>query len=438
MPIERAPYIKYSEQVSTVNYNLNTGADVLAIIAPTRFAELNDDGTIKTKTAVFNKETGEEITGTPANGVQTETREVTDWKTPALKDEEIQIFNRYSLAKEMVEDENTKEILRQFFLENGYYSSADNLGVNAVMVVPVPENPTPGNIEDAYKLLRRYRKITAIGIIGLGESDKLASIAVTLRTYLAEDQEDGLLKIVYFQAPAKGKDESVRQYANRIAHINQKHKETIDNEEVSVDGANSSRIAFIEPKYYGTLLGKICNTYYYLEPGYLPINSMSTGEFDVYSNDERDMLCMSGLIFGEDDVLLPTTIPRICLGVSSSFGRQYSNVGNGYESRPADALLHARRNVDHQVREILGILAYQIKRNETSVTITYLKNQIMNYLEDELRNGTIQAYSFNVGESAYNPYCLLVTGSMIPVNSTLAIEFSNKIEAPYMVASNYV
>jgi hypothetical protein len=32
----------------------------------------------------------------------------------------------------------------------------------------------------------------------------------------------------------------------------------------------------------------------------------------------------------------------------------------------------------------------------------------------------------------------LVTGAIVPINATLAIEFSNRIEAPYMVASNYV
>ena len=206
----------------------------------------------------------------------------------------------------------------------------------------------------------------------------------------------------------------------------------------NVDGINSSRIALIEPVHYGTLLAKICNTEYYLEPGYLPINSVAVGEFDVLSNEERDKLCMSGLVFGEDDVLLPTTVPRICLGVSSSFGRPYSATAEGYDSRPADGLIHARRNVDHHVREVLSILAQQIKRNETSVTLRYVKNEVMSYFESELNKGTIQEYSFNVVESSYNPYCLLVTGTIVPVNSTLAIEFSNRIQAPYMIASDYV
>lgn len=438
MPVERAPYLIYSEQVATVSYNTNSGADILAIIAPTRFAELNN-GAIKTKEITVNAETGEEISGTPGEGVETETKTVTDWKTPTIKEEEILIFNKYSLASAMVENEELKKVLKDFFLENGYYSQADNLGVNAVMVLPIPATASVNDFINAYKVLRKYRKITAIGCMGISESN-IANLAVTLRTYLMEDQQEGQLKIAYIKAPERDVEhnETIGAYATKISNLCQKHTEGTGANAQEKDGANSSRIAFIEPKHYGTLLAKICNTQYYLEPGYLPINSLGVGEFEVLSNEERDKLCMSGLIFGEDDVLLPTAVPRICLGVSSSFGRPYSPTADGYETRPADGLLHARRNVDHHVREVLGILAYQIKRNETSVTIDYIKNQVMSYFEGELGKGTIQAYSFNVVESSYNPYCLLVSGAIVPVNSTLAIEFSNRIEKPYLTASDYV
>ena len=500
MPVERAPYLIYSESVATVDYDINSDADVLAIIAPTRFAKNLSNSVIESETLyklkIYSEQEGTTLVGnctcklvetesethiqlmvvesdsdsitvdtkyfvvkdaktdesvmyelfssvgstnTSANKyAKLSTEVVTKWYTPTIKEDELLVFNKYSLASVMIESEELKKVLKDFFLENAYYSQADNLGVPKVMVVPIPENPTVANVIDAYKLLRKYRKITAIGCVGMGESPNLSSLGVTLRTYLMEDQVEGQLKIVYIKAPEKGADETIDDYATKIANLNQRHIEGEGSDATEVDGANSSRIAFIEPKHYGTLLAKICNTQYFLEPGYLPINSLTVGEFDVLSNDERDKLCMSGLIFGEDDVLLPTTVPRICLGVSSSFGRPYSVTADGYETRPADGLIHARRNVDHHVREILGILAYQLKRNETSVSIDYIKNQVMSYFEAELGKGTIQAYSFNVGESSWNPYCLLITGAIIPINATLAIESSNRIEAPYMVASNYV
>ena len=420
MPIERAPYLIYSEQVSSVDYLYQTGADVVAIIAPTKFAKLTNAGTIETQT---DSESGETTT---------------KWYEPTIAEDEILVFNKYSVAEQMVQSEELKKVLKDFFLENSYYSAQDNLGVNAVMVIPLPtgnNKPTVTEFLNAYKMLRKYRKVTAIGCVGISNP---SDIIVSLRQYLMEDQQEGNLKIAYIKAPERESNETITAYATKIANLNQKHIEGTGQNAIEVDGANSSRIAFIEPKFYGALLAKICNTQYYLEPGYLPLNSVSVGEFDTLSSEERDMLCMSGLVFGEDDVLLPTTVPRICLGVSSSFGRPYSATAQNYDTRPADSLLHARRNVDHHVREVLNLLAYQLKRNETSVVLRYVKNEVMSYFESELNKGTIQAYSFNVVESSYNPYCLLVTGSIVPVNSTLAIEFSNYIGAPYTIASDYV
>ena len=506
MAIEKAPYLIYSEQVSTVNYGTSTGADVLAIIAPTKFGKYNSEGNVETE-ILYHLEVYSESAGTTLVGnctcklvadestthiklqvtesdaqaitvgtnyfvvktaktdgslvyelftdagttsaskyakVSAET--VTKWYEPTVSEDEILIFNRYSVAEQMIQSSEVKKVLKEFFLENSYYSADDNLGVNSVLVIPIPTtttgtgqntipHPNVDDFKDAYKLLRKFRRVNAIGLIGVSNPQ---NIGVTLKQYLVEDQERGVLRIAYIKAPERGSDETVTAYATRIANICQTHNEVISGDTTQVEGVNSSRICLVEPTHYGTLLAKICNTEYYLEPGYLPINSLSIGEFDILSDDERDKLCMSGLIFGEDDVILPVTVPRICLGVSTSFGRPYSENATGYESRLADSLLHARRNVDHHVREVLSILAYQIKRNETSVNLTYLKNQVMNYFEKELGNGTIMAYSFNVTESQYNPYCLLVTGEIVPVNSTLAIKFNNYIEAPYNIASNYV
>ena len=105
MPIEKAPYITYSEQVATVNYNTNTGADVLAIIAPTKFAKLTSSGAIETETV------GNEV--------------VTKWYEPTIKEDELLIFNKYSVAEKRIENEELKKVLRDFFLENSYYSQAD-------------------------------------------------------------------------------------------------------------------------------------------------------------------------------------------------------------------------------------------------------------------------------------------------------------------------
>ena len=195
---------------------------------------------------------------------------------------------------------------------------------------------------------------------------------------------------------------------------------------------NSSRVDIVDKKLFGKTIARICSTPYYIEPGYLPYMSVTTGVFEERSNEDRDDLFSTGLVFGEDDYTLSNITPRICLATSTAWGIEDHN------SRTTDALNHARRNVDHHIRRILNIVAPQLKRNETSVTIRHVQNQIDLYLDSELNLGTIQAYSVKVVESSYNPYQLLIKGKITPVNSTLAIDFENVIGSPYAIASDYV
>ena len=215
-----------------------------------------------------------------------------------------------------------------------------------------------------------------------------------------------------------GSTESFDNYLNRLSFISQ--------------AVNSSRVAIVDRNEFGKTIARICSTPYYVEPGYLPYMSVQTGVFKEISEDNRDSLFATGLIFGEDDYRLSITTPRICVATSTAWGVE------DHDMRTTDSLLHARRNVDYHVRRILKIIAPQLKRNETGVTLRYVQNQVDLYLDSELTKGTIMEYSVKVIESSYNPYKLLVKGRIVPVNSTLGIEFENTIGSPYAIASNYV
>ena len=168
-----------------------------------------------------------------------------------------------------------------------------------------------------------------------------------------------------------GTTETFDEYCDRIRFISKQVK--------------SSRVALVEKEYFGRTIARIASTPYYLEPGYFPFLSVPVGVFEERTKEERDELCMSSLIFNEDDSTLNPITPRICLGTSTSWC-----VEDDYNDRPTDALLHARRNVDAHIRNILRIIAPQLKRNETSVTVRYVKSQIDLYLDSELTKGTIQ------------------------------------------------
>ena len=426
MPISRAPYLEYNEESSIGNYNIeNFNIDIPVILAPTNVMMpiYDEDGNIVSD----------------INGVRYEE------KVAENNINNLLMFNSYDKAKKRIVDEDVLKFIKQFLDENNTHS---NSAVPHIYVMPIPctEKKTktetvdgrevetvtfdkitvsPTSYENAYKVISKVKEITCVICFGVnGTDDALKGFGGSFANLLATDVKKGNLKIAYCNAPRRQENETILNYATRIANINKQ--------------INSSRFALVEPDNYGTLMARICTTPYFIEPGYLPIGSLSTGVFEALNDEERDALCMCGLIFGEDDELLPTVIPRICLATSSAFGRTYSGTDDGYGDRYVDSLIHVRRNVDHHVRNILRTLAYQLKRNETSVNLDYCKMEIMTYLEQELRNGNIQGYSFSLDEASYNPYCLEVNGEIIPVNATLAIKFNNVIRAPYAIASNYI
>lgn len=401
MPIEKAPYIKYTEETSVVNYG-NTNSEIPVFIAPTKVNVKNGNTTTYTDVTVDKDHIYLISSFREAEALFKETGATTD--TELLKH------------------------LRQYFTENNYYF-ADEFGTPYVYVIPVPttttgtgndavSHPTGTDFTNALELITTKKEVQTIAFIGVSD---IASIKTELATYLSFESQDGFLRIAYIQAPTLNENETYSNFATRIATLN----ETL----------NNPRICLVENEFFGYHIAKICNTPYYMEAGYLPYYSVQIGEFKELTKDERDNLCMAGLIFGEDDYTLPEVVPRMCLGVSSAFGKSQKA---DYGKRTVDSLLHSRRNVDHQVREIYKIVAPQLKRNETSVTLRYVQDEVMSYLDTELANGTIMEYEFSVEESSYNPYCLLVKGRIVPVNSTLAIEFKNTIGSPYAVASEYI
>lgn len=401
MPIEKAPYIKYTEETSVVNYG-NTNSEIPVFIAPTK---------VNVK-----------------NGNTTTYADVT------VDKDHIYLISSFREAEALFKqdgattDTELLKHLRQYFTENNYYF-ADEFGTPYVYVIPVPttttgtgngavSHPTGTDFSDALELITTKKEVQTIALMGVTD---IASIKTELATYLSLESQDGFLRIAYIQAPTLNENETYSDYATRIGGIN----ETL----------NNPRICLVENEFFGYHIAKICNTPYYVEAGYIPYYSVKIGEFKELTKDERDKMCMCGLIFGEDDYTLSEVVPRMCLGVSSAFGKTQKA---DYGKRTVDSLLHSRRNVDHQVREIYKIIAPQLKRNETSVTLRYVQDEVMSYLDSELAKGTIMEYEFSVEESSYNPYCLLVKGRIVPVNSTLAIEFKNTIGSPYAVASEYV
>ena len=87
----------------------------------------------------------------------------------------------------------------------------------------------------------------------------------------------------------------------------------------------------------------------------------------VTGKEEELALQDAGIIFIRDEIANSEIHPRINLAVSSAFATTP-------ESRPNDALLHARRNVDNLVRRVYDTLYSQLKRNETETNLSFLQS----------------------------------------------------------------
>ena len=444
MPIEKAPYIRYYEETSIVPYG-SVDADIPVFIAPsevfepTKIFPLTDDlegldendevTTIEEDMVKVVKKNDHNI----IVYIKDEDGYVIDYVTqtykkvptpPTVDTDHLYLYNNIDAVKEDIVSERLIEVIEDFFTENKYYMN-ESMGSSYIYVIPLPPGdglPVGKEFTKALSLLKLRKEITSIVIVDLG----ILSTQVELKGFLNEEAEKAHLRIAYYESPVNNETESIvngkikskyEKYADVILEINQV--------------VNSSRIAVVEREFFGKHIAKIANTQYYVEPGYLPYYSVNTGEFLQLNEDERDALCMAGLIFGEDDYTLEYPVPRMCLGVSSAFGKHSSD----YRTRTTDSLLHARRNVDHHVRELIKIIAPQIKRNETSTTLRSVQDLALAYLNTEYGKGTIMEYEFSVSESTVNPYCLIIRGKITPVNSTLAIEFYNVIGSPLSVSS---
>ena len=266
--------------------------------------------------------------------------------------------------------------------------------------------------------------------------NKLITFANVIKNELKEEAHQSLLRIAYFGIPTQSQSETeFSQFVQRVEDITSTIK--------------YPRIGFIELVHtddLGLTVARICSTPYYIEPGYSKYYSVETTQYKYFKErtpEERDALFNAGLIFNEYDYTLEEITPRICLAVSSAWGVKQTLTDGIYDSadygkRVNDALLHARRNVDEQIRKLFKIIAPQLKRNETSVNLMQLQTELNICLEEEEDNGRIQEYEINIEELTMNPYCLKISGRIVPVNSTLAIEFENYVGAPYAIATDYI
>lgn len=184
------------------------------------------------------------------------------------------------------------------------------------------------------------------------------------------------------------------------------------------------RIGLIEPTLFGKTIARICCTPFYLEPGFTAYRTVSPGTFKERTPTQELSLQNNAVIFNHDEHTSRVIYPKINLAVMSTFS---------LTERPADALFHARYNADTLLKEVFDVCYSQVKNNETNTNIAYLQSQVDKVVDTAVNNGYMKAYDGATGtklfvaESDSDPYDIVVTGTIMPVNATIAINVNTKI-----------
>jgi hypothetical protein len=352
--------------------------------------------------------------------------------------ESIKKYIKYAKAAKTVEagglglDSNINtnpllQVVKDFFIESAKTTVTDR-GVSYCYTIDLGTNPTNELYHQALELCVLKPEIQVIGIIGFKTNDNEYlgfnySFIQATSQYLKDQREKCRLQIAYFQAPPGKTDQDLINMTMGTLK-----------EDGAYDLSNiirNSRINIVENKYFGRTIARICLTPYYEEPGYNyyrtiePASSDGATEYFIERTpEEEDALCEAGIIFNRDEEFLEPIRPCITLATSTAYA-------NDDIDRPNDALLHARRNADHQLRQLVKIVSLQLKRNETKTNIRYVKSDCESYLDSEYKSGYIQNdYGVEITEAFEDPYKLYLKANITPVNSTQAILISAYIGYP--------
>lgn len=200
------------------------------------------------------------------------------------------------------------------------------------------------------------------------------------------------------------------------------------------NGVQKQRIAIAEPTLFGKTVARICVTPFNMEPGYYTYRSVEAGVFTERTLAQQLTLQTAGIIINRDEIVGDKVYPKILLGVCSCFA---SN------PRPADSLLHTRYNADHLLRLVFDAVYPQIKNNETATNIAILQTTIDGIVDEEVMAGNMIKYNedtrdgtkLKLVESDSNPYDMVITGQIQPVNSTIAIQVQGTIQTAVMTTT---
>lgn len=324
-----------------------------------------------------------------------------------------------SKDNETVDENILLKCVKEFFDENTITNSNDKK-VPYIYVVDLGAtlSTNESNWLEAMTLVKSKNDIQVEVYVGVntiknGETAISSPVALANAAYtsIEEEVKYGNLRCAFF---SWNEDKTDTQLKADYKTIDTSLKGfTDDDGKADSVFIQKSRIGLIEPLYYGKTIARICLTPYYIEPGYLAYRSIQPGEFIERTRDEELSLLQAGIIFNRDEKTSKEVYPKICRCVSTAYAA---------DNVPTDALFHARFNCDVFIIKSFDVEYEQIKKNETATNIPLLQSQLDAFADEEIgyehmNDGT----KVTVQESDEDPYTLINTFELYPVNHTNAI-----------------
>ena len=317
--------------------------------------------------------------------------------------------------------EGTSNLLSQTlkdFFEEAEVKTVDDVGVPFIYVIDVGDGTSKTAWENAIETAMSLADANIMALIGADNITNLTLKALLdgVGTAIATEAQTFTFWNAFATAGASATD------ANLIALTD------------ASTGVQKSRVGICEPLLFGKTIARICVTPYYIEPGFIQYRSVEPGTFKRRTREEKQALQDAGIIFNHDEKINANFWCRMNLCTATSFAKT---------KRPGDSLFHARFNADHLLSEIFEVLYTQVKANETQTSLVKLQVKVDAVIDAAVEAGTMIPYNSNTGkgtrlilkESDYNPYDMELTGKILPVNSTIAINVNETIDTAVLHAA---
>lgn len=314
----------------------------------------------------------------------------------------------------------------------GFYEEIEPLSYNSVSVpyiyvIDVGDGLELKKWENALETAKIYRDINMEVYYGI--------------EYLKDDVQTFLDKsTISIKSQAKKLDLRRRFTTITGKFVEDELVEVTDSDLINLANANKSvnRLNILEPNYFGQVVGRFCVTEIGDEAGYVVFNTIPAGYFKERTPSQQLSLQTNGVVICRDEYSGATFYPKILLGVSTCFG-------NNVNDRPADALDSNRRIADYVLEQVFDACYPQVKARETRTQLVKLQTRVNNIVYNAVSNGLVVDYNestnpegtqLTVDEADDNPYAMVVTGQIQPMNCTIAINVEATITQASMKSTS--